>query len=84
MLRNTLLWVVLDAARRHRVGPGLRRAGRQGPVRGVAKALIFLPMAISFVGASDHLEVRLRLPAGESSQQIGLLNQILVWLGGDP
>ena len=29
----------------------------------VAKALIFLPMAISLVGASHHLEVRLRLPA---------------------
>ena len=42
-----------------------------------AKALIFLPMAISLVGASHHLEVRLRLPADRARPQIGLLNQIL-------
>ena len=48
-----------------------------------AKALIFLPMAISMVGASiiwkfvyDYRQA--------GANQIGLANQILVWLGLDP
>ncbi len=49
----------------------------------VAKSLIFLPMAISFVGASVIwnfvYEVR---PAGAA--QIGLLNAVVVALGGQP
>ena len=50
---NTLIWVIVRAAGGHRVRPGLRRPGRQGPgSRRVAKSLIFMPMAISFVGAS--------------------------------
>ena len=65
MLRNTAIWVILVPLAGHRrsawstpcwsTGPGSRR---------LAKALIFLPMAISLVGAIDHLEVRLRVPAG--------------------
>jgi alpha-glucoside transport system permease protein len=49
----------------------------------VAKSLIFLPLAISFVGASviwkfvyDFRDV--------GQDQIGLLNSIVTWLGGDP
>ncbi|NKB16154.1 MAG: sugar ABC transporter permease [Sphingomonadales bacterium] len=49
----------------------------------LAKALIFLPMAISFVGASviwkfvyDYRE--------KGQEQIGLLNSIVEWFGGDP
>jgi len=49
----------------------------------VAKSLIFMPMAISFVGASVIwnfiYEVK---PAG--SEQIGLLNAIVTALGGQP
>ncbi len=49
----------------------------------IAKSLIFMPMAISFVGASviwkfvyDYRDV--------GSQQIGLLNAVVVALGGEP
>jgi alpha-glucoside transport system permease protein len=49
----------------------------------IAKSLIFMPMAISFVGAAviwkfiyDYRDA--------STQQIGLLNAIVVWFGGDP
>ncbi len=50
-----------------------------------AKALIFLPMAISFVGASIIWKfVYEYRPAQGTIKQIGLLNQILVWLGGTP
>ncbi|WP_416798011.1 carbohydrate ABC transporter permease [Ciceribacter azotifigens] len=49
----------------------------------IAKSLIFMPMAISFVGASviwkfvyDYRDV--------GAEQIGILNAIVVALGGDP
>jgi alpha-glucoside transport system permease protein len=49
----------------------------------LARSLIFLPLAISFVGASviwkfvyDYRE--------KGQQQIGLLNAIVEWFGGDP
>jgi alpha-glucoside transport system permease protein len=50
-----------------------------------AKALVFIPMAISMVGASIIwgfvYEFR---PEQAGIQQIGLLNQVLVWLGMPP
>ena len=47
------------------------------------KALVFMPMAISFVGASIIWRfVYTSRPADQD--QIGLLNQIVVWLGGQP
>ncbi|NSZ15736.1 sugar ABC transporter permease [Agrobacterium vitis] len=49
----------------------------------IAKSLIFMPMAISFVGASviwkfvyDYRDA--------NAEQIGLLNAIVVWFGGTP
>ena len=47
------------------------------------KILVFMPMAISFVGASIIWRfVYTSRPADQD--QIGLLNQIVVWLGGQP
>ena len=47
------------------------------------KILVFMPMAISFVGAS--IIWRFVYDAKPADQpQIGLLNQIVVWLGGEP
>jgi len=49
----------------------------------VFKILVFMPMAISFVGASIIWRfVYTAKPADQ--EQIGLLNQILVWFGGEP
>ncbi|NYF08870.1 alpha-glucoside transport system permease protein [Leifsonia sp. AK011] len=49
----------------------------------VFKVLVFMPMAISFVGASIIWRfVYDANPPG--TPQIGLLNQIVVWLGGQP
>ena len=49
----------------------------------ISKSLIFLPMSISFVGASTiwGLIYTFRAP---DTNQTGLLNAILVGLGGDP
>ncbi|WP_382307885.1 carbohydrate ABC transporter permease [Herbiconiux sp. UC225_62] len=47
------------------------------------KILVFMPMAISFVGASIIWRfVYTYRP--EDQNQIGLLNQVVVWLGGQP
>ena len=51
----------------------------------LAKTLIFLPMAISLVGASIIWKfVYEYRPDQGNIQQIGLANQILVWLGLEP
>jgi len=92
VLRNTVLWVLVTPFVATAVG--LLYAILVDGARGesFAKALIFLPMAISFVGASiiwkfvyeyrDHIENL--LPGQQQIQQIGLLNQVIVWLGGNP
>lgn len=47
------------------------------------KILVFMPVAISFVGASIIWRfVYTARPADQ--EQIGLLNQVLVWFGGQP
>jgi alpha-glucoside transport system permease protein len=82
-LRNNLLWLVLVTS--FVVGLGLIIAVMVDRVRweAVAKSIIFLPMAISAVGASVIWKfVYSFQPA--SRPQIGLLNAIFVKLGGEP
>jgi alpha-glucoside transport system permease protein len=51
----------------------------------LAKALVFVPMAISMVGASIIWKFVYEFrPDQPGVQQIGLLNQLLVWLGLPP
>ena len=52
MLRNTFVWVLIVPFVATRDRPALRDPGRRHPHESLAKALIFLPMAISIVGAS--------------------------------
>ena len=51
---------------------------RQGARREVLKILIFMPIAISFVGAGIIWELHVRLPP--QGEQIGILNALVVWL----
>ena len=82
VLRNTLLWVVLVPL--FSVVLGLLivvlidRIGRV--VERIIKALIFLPMAISFVGASVIWRFVYFQPAGYP--RVGLLNAVVTALGG--
>ncbi|MFG1870725.1 carbohydrate ABC transporter permease [Micromonospora arborensis] len=82
VLINTLVWVVLVPL--IATGFGLIYAVLVDKARfeSVAKSLIFLPMAISFVGASIIWKF-VYAYRGEGDQ-IGLLNQIVVSLGGEP
>lgn len=49
----------------------------------IAKTIIFMPMAISFVGATVIWKFVYDY-RGEGSEQIGILNAIVVALGGEP
>ncbi|MGJ3228147.1 carbohydrate ABC transporter permease [Micromonospora aurantiaca (nom. illeg.)] len=82
VLINTLIWVLLVPL--VATGFGLIYAVLVDKARfeAVAKSLIFLPMAISFVGASIIWKF-VYAYRGEGDQ-IGLLNQIVVSLGGEP
>jgi alpha-glucoside transport system permease protein len=81
--RNNILWLVLVTG--VSVGVGLILAVLMDKVRyePIVKSLIFLPMAISFVGASVIWRFMYAFrPAG--SDQLGLLNAIVTSLGYDP
>ncbi|MEU4553451.1 carbohydrate ABC transporter permease [Micromonospora violae] len=82
VLVNSLIWVLLVPLVATAIG--LIYAIMVDKVRfeAVAKSLIFLPMAISFVGASIIWKF-VYAYRGEGDQ-IGLLNQIVVSLGGEP
>lgn len=80
--RNNLLWVILMVG--GTVGLGLLIAVLADRVRyeSLAKAIIFMPMAISFVGAG--IIWKFVYDYGSGQIQIGLLNAILTSLGGKP
>lgn len=83
VLRNTVIWVILAPLLVTAIGLIYAVLIDRSRFEWFAKSLIFMPMAISFVGASIIwkfvYEVR---PEGDD--QIGLLNQVMVWLGFSP
>ncbi len=83
ILRNNVIWLVVGTGLS--VGLGLIFAGLFDRVRreSLAKTIVFLPLAISLVGASVIWGfVYAWQPASEP--QIGLLNAVVVGLGGQP
>ncbi|MEV7231824.1 MULTISPECIES: sugar ABC transporter permease [Polymorphospora] len=83
VLTNTLMWVVLVPLLA--TGMGLLYAVLVDKARfeAIAKSLIFMPMAISFVGAGIIWKF-VYAYRSEEQEQIGLLNQIAVSFGGEP
>jgi alpha-glucoside transport system permease protein len=80
---NTIVWVLIVPA--FSTAIGLAYAVFIDKSRGEKffKILVFMPMAISFVGASIIWKfVYTARPAGQN--QIGLLNQLVVLFGGQP
>jgi alpha-glucoside transport system permease protein len=82
VLRNTALWVVVTPIAATLIGLVYAVLVDRARFEKAAKALIFLPMAISLVGASliwkfiyDYRD--------SANTQIGLANQILKWFGID-
>ncbi|ACZ32236.1 binding-protein-dependent transport systems inner membrane component [Xylanimonas cellulosilytica DSM 15894] len=85
VLRNTAIWVLLVPIAATFIGLVYAVVVDRSRFQRFAKALIFLPMAISMVGAGIiwRFVYEFRPVQGEI-QQIGLLNQVLVWLGIPP
>jgi alpha-glucoside transport system permease protein len=83
--RNNVLWLVVGTA--FTVGLGLAIASLVDRLRrraeSIAKSIIFLPMAISFVGAAVVWNFMYAFRP-EGREQIGLLNAIWTGVGGDP
>ena len=82
-LRNNTLWLLLMVPAT--VITGLLFALLADRVRyeKFAKAIIFMPMAISFIGAGVIWRFVYNIESG-SIEQIGVLNAIIVALGGSP
>lgn len=80
---NTILWVLIAPV--FSTVAGLAYAYFIDKIRGEKyyKIFVFMPMAISFVGASIIWRfMYTQRPAGQ--EQIGFLNQVVVWFGGQP
>jgi len=80
--RNNLLWIIFMVTGTIVIGLLVAVLADRVPYESVAKAIIFLPMAISFVGAGVIWKFVYDYETG--SVQIGLLNAILVKLGLAP
>jgi alpha-glucoside transport system permease protein len=81
--RNNLLWLVIGTGFSVAFGLLIAILADRSKFETIAKSLIFLPMAISFVGAGVIWRfVYFYKPPNQ--EQIGLLNAILVGLGGEP
>jgi len=84
VLLNTFLWVVLVPSLATSVGLLYAVLVDRARLESFAKSLIFMPMAISFVGAGIIWKFVYAYRDAAQGEQLGLLNQILVWLGGTP
>jgi alpha-glucoside transport system permease protein len=82
ILINTALWIIIVPLLSTALGLlyAVLIDGRAG--ERVYKALVFLPMGISFVGAAIIWKFIYQYEG--SGDQIGLLNQLMVWIGAEP
>ncbi len=82
-LRNTLLWLLVAPAAATAIGLAAAEITDRIAWGAVARALIFMPMAISFVGAAViwKLVYDARPPGQE---QVGILNALVLAAGGEP
>lgn len=85
-VRNSLIWVVVVPVVAVVIGLAFAtltdRLGRRAEA--VSKAMIFLPMAISLVGASIVWRFMYSFRSEGFGEQIGLLNGIWMGLGNEP
>jgi len=82
-VRNNLMWIVFGSTLSVVMGLLVAVLADRSKFERTSKSLIFLPMAISFVGASVIWNFMYELRPIELPQ-IGVLNAITVALGGSP
>jgi len=83
VVTNTIIWVICVPLISTAVGLAYAVFIDKSRGEKIFKALVFMPMAISFVGAGIIWRF-LYDYRGADREQIGLLNQIVVWAGGEP
>ena len=81
--RNNLMWIVFGSTFSVALGLVVAWLADRSKFERVSKSLIFLPMAISFVGASVIWNFMYVVRPADSPQ-IGVFNAVLVALGGEP
>lgn len=82
-LRNTVVWVIIAPAVSTIIGLAYAVFIDKSRGERIYKVLVFMPVAISFVGAGIIWKFIYEYRPAERDQ-IGLLNQILVWFGQEP
>jgi alpha-glucoside transport system permease protein len=81
--RNNIMWIIFGSTFSVAFGLVIAVLADRSRFENTAKSLIFLPMAISFVGASIIWNFIYEFRP-VSQPQIGLLNSIVTGLGGTP
>ncbi|MQQ09674.1 ABC transporter permease subunit [Epibacterium sp. SM1979] len=81
-MRNNMLWLIVVPAVSTALGLMVAQLTDRIAWGNIAKSLIFMPMAISFVGASVIWKL-VYDARPEGSDQIGILNALYVWMSGD-
>jgi alpha-glucoside transport system permease protein len=82
-IRNNVLWIIFGSTLSVVSGLLVAVLADRSRFERVAKSLIFLPMAISFVGAGVIWNFMYEVRPAEQAQ-IGVLNALTVALGGNP
>ncbi len=85
-IRNSILWVVIVPAAALVIGLGFATLVDKlgSKTESATKSIVFMPMAISFVGASVVFTFVYSFRPEGFGEQIGLLNAIKVGVGGSP
>jgi alpha-glucoside transport system permease protein len=83
VFRNNLLWMIFGTSFTVVFGLLVAVLADKSRFETIAKAIIFMPMAISFVGAGVIWNFVYEVK-DKASEQIGLLNAIWVALGNEP
>ncbi len=84
-LRNTLAWIFVVPTFAVAIGLGFAvLADKLTRLESLAKSLIFLPMAISFIGAGIVWRFVYAFRPEGFGEQIGILNSLWTTLGGNP
>ena len=82
-IRNTLIWLICGTGFSVVLGLTTALLAERSHVEKFAKTLIFMPMAISLVGAGVIFKFMYAYRP-DGADQIGLLNAIIVHFGGKP
>lgn len=83
-LRNNALWLLVMVPITVAAGLVVAVLADRVKYETLVKSIIFMPMAISFIGAGVIWRFMYAIEAGEKAEQVGLLNGILVGLGFEP